>query len=103
MTRESALPDVGISPEVDKVAFSLAKGAVSDAIQTASGTVIVKVTERGDVTQEDFRLARDRFRAELVNEKRGRFFASYMTKAKEQLKIEVKEDVMRRIREAQQI
>src|SRR5687767_10866539 len=103
VTRESALPDVGISPEVDKVAFGLAKGAVSDAIQTASGTVIVKVTERDDVTQEDFRLARDRFRAELVNEKRGRFFASYMTKAKEQLKIEVKEDVMRRIREAQQI
>jgi peptidyl-prolyl cis-trans isomerase D len=103
VTRESALPDVGISPEVDKVAFSLAKGAVSDPIQTPSGTVIVKVTDRDDVTQEDFRLARDRFRAEVVNEKRGRFFASYMTKAKEQLKIEVKEDVMRRIREAQQI
>src|SRR5688572_10489172 len=103
VTRESALPDVGISPEVDKVAFSLAKGAVSDPIQTPSGTVIVKVTDRDDVTPEDFRLARDRFRAELVNEKRGRFFASYMTKAKEQLKIEVKEDVMRRIREAQQI
>jgi peptidyl-prolyl cis-trans isomerase D len=103
VARDSALPDVGISPEVDKVAFSLAKGAVSDPIQTAAGTVIVRVTDRDDVTPEDFRLGRDRFRAEIVNEKRGRFFASYMTKAKEQLKIEVKEDVMRRLREAQQI
>ena len=103
VARDSALPDVGISPEVDKVAFSLAKGAVSDPIQTATGTVIVRVTDRDDVTPEDFRLGRDRFRAEIVNEKRGRFFASYMTKAKEQLKIEVKEDVMQRLRAAQQI
>ena len=102
VARDSALPDVGVSPEVDKVAFALAKGAVSDPIQTDSGTVIVRVSDRDDVTADEFKIARERFRAELVNERRGRFFASYMTKAKERLKIEIKADVIRRLLDAQQ-
>jgi parvulin-like peptidyl-prolyl isomerase len=103
VARGSALPGVGVSAEVDKVAFALPKGAVSDPIQTANATVIVRAADRDDVTPEEFRLARERFRAELVNERRSRFFASFMTKAKERLKIEVKADVMRRLLDAQQI
>ena len=103
VSRGSALPGVGVSPEVDKIAFALPKGAVSDPIQTPNATVIVRAADRDDVTPEEFRLARERFRAELVNERRSRFFASFMTKAKERLKIEVKADVMRRLLDAQQI
>jgi parvulin-like peptidyl-prolyl isomerase len=102
IARNSALPDVGVSLEVDKVAFALPKGAVSDPIQTPAATVIVRVVDRDDVTPDEFKLAKERFRAELVNERRGRFFASYMTKAKERIKIEVKTDVMRRLLDAQQ-
>ena len=102
ITRDSALPDIGINQQVDKVAFALPKGGVSDPIHTDSGTVIVRVSDRDDVTPEEFRIARERFRAELVNERRGRFFSSYMTKAKERLKIEVKADVLRRLLDAQQ-
>jgi peptidyl-prolyl cis-trans isomerase D len=102
VARGSALPGVGVSAEVDKVAFALPKGAVSDPIQTPNATVIVRVVDRDDVTPEEFRLARERFRAELVNERRSRFFAAFMTKAKERLKIEVNADVMRRLLEAQQ-
>jgi peptidyl-prolyl cis-trans isomerase D len=102
VARDSALPDIGISPEVDKVAFALPKGGVSDPIQTADATVIVRVSDRDDVTADEVRIARERFRVELVNERRGRFFASYMTKAKEKLKIEVKADVLRRLLDAQQ-
>jgi peptidyl-prolyl cis-trans isomerase D len=102
IARGSALPDIGINQQVDKVAFALPKGGVSDPIQTDSGTVIVRVSDRDDVTPEEFRIARERFRAELVNERRGRFFSSYMTKAKERLKIEVKADVLRRLLDAQQ-
>jgi len=103
VARGSALPDVGVSAEVEKVAFALPKGGISDPIQTPNATVIVRVVDRDDVTPEEFRLARERFRAELVNERRARFFASYMTKAKERLKIEVKADVIRRLLDAQQI
>ena len=100
--RDTALPDVGVSPAVDKVAFTLPKGTVSDPIQTDNATVVIRVVDRDEVTPDEFKQARERFRAELVSEKRGRFFASYMTKAKERLKIEVKTDVMRRVLDAQQ-
>ena len=102
IARGAALPDVGISPEVDKVVFALPKGAVSDPIQTADATIIVRVADRDEVTPDEFKLAKEKFRAEIVNERRGRFFAAYMTKAKERLKIEIKSDVLRRVIDAQQ-
>ena len=102
VARDSALPEVGVNADVEKVAFALPKGAVSDPIQTTDATVIVRVEDRDDVTPDEMKLGRERFRAELLNERRSRFFASFMTKAKEKLKIEVKADVMRRLMEAQQ-
>ena len=65
--------------------------------------MIVRVADRDDVTPDEMKLGRERFRAELLNERRGRFFASFMTKAKEKLKIDVKADVMRRLMDAQQV
>jgi peptidyl-prolyl cis-trans isomerase D len=98
--RGSALPDIGISPEVDRVAFTLPAGSVSDPIQTTDGTVIVRVVERDDVTSDELRQAQEAFRAELLNERRARFFSSYMGKAKERMNVEIKTDVLRRVLEA---
>ena len=84
------------------MAFVLPAGGVSDPVQTADGTVIVRVMERDAVTPEEFRIARERFRAELLNERRGQFFTAYMTKAKTRLSIEVRNDVVRRLTAAQQ-
>jgi len=95
--RGSALPDIGVSPEVDRVAFGLPVGGVSDPIQTTDGTVIVRVMERDEVTPDEFRQAREAFRAELLAERRGRFFSAYMGKAKERMSIEVKNDVLQRV------
>jgi peptidyl-prolyl cis-trans isomerase D len=100
--RNSALPDVGVSPEVDKVAFTLPAGGVSDPIQTADGTVMVRVVERDDVTPDEFRIARERFRAELLSERRGQFFTAYMSKVKDRLSIEVRNDVLRKLTAPQQ-
>jgi peptidyl-prolyl cis-trans isomerase D len=97
IARGSALPDVGISPEVDAVAFTLPLNAVSDPIRTNDATVIVRVASKDAVTPEKFNQEKEAFRAELLNEKRNRFFTAYMTKAKEQMKIELKPDVLRRV------
>jgi peptidyl-prolyl cis-trans isomerase D len=97
IAREAALPDIGVSPEVDKVAFSLPAGAVSDPIATADGTVIVRVVERDEVTPDEFRPAKEQFRAELLNERRNRFFTAYMNRAKEKMAIEINTDVVRRV------
>ena len=100
IARESALPDVGVSAQVDKVAFALPIGGVSDPITTDAGTVVVKVVERDDVTPDEFRTAREQFRAELLNERRSRFFAAYMGKVKEKLNVQIKGDVVTRITSA---
>jgi peptidyl-prolyl cis-trans isomerase D len=97
VARGSALPDVGVSPEVDRVAYGLPVGGVSDPIQTTDGTVIVRVSERDDVTPDELRQARETFRAELLSERRSRFFAAYMAKAKERMRIKVNEDVITRL------
>jgi peptidyl-prolyl cis-trans isomerase D len=53
ISRGAPLPDAGVSPEVDKVAFSLPVGGTSGPIATTDGTVIVRVTERSDVKPEE--------------------------------------------------
>ena len=95
--RSSALPDVGVSPEVDKLVFSLPAGSVSDPIPTNDGTVIVRVVERDEVTPEEFRPAKETFRADLLNERRNRFFTAYMNRAKEKMAIQVNNDVVRKV------
>jgi peptidyl-prolyl cis-trans isomerase D len=97
ITRESALPDVGVSPEVDAVAFTLPVGGVSDPITTPEGTVVIRVAERDEVTADEFTVAKEAFRAELLAERRNQFFSAYMTKAKERMNIEIRSDVVRRV------
>jgi peptidyl-prolyl cis-trans isomerase D len=98
ITRDSPVPDLGAAAaEVTDAAFKLPKGAVSDPIRTDSGTVIVKVLEKAETSQVDLDRSKDTFRQELLNDRRSRFFASYMTKAKEKMKIEVNRQALERV------
>ncbi len=97
IARGSALPELGVSPQVDKVAFSLPAGAVSDPISTDSGTAIVKVLEKKDVTPAEVTAARDQLRDELVNDRRNRFFSAYMVKAKQGMSISVNREALQRV------
>ncbi len=94
VARGTALPDVGISPAIDKAAFGLTPGTVSDPIETSNGTVIIKVLQREDVTPAQVASGRDTLRQEMLGERRGRFFSSYMVKAKLKMGIEINRDVL---------
>jgi peptidyl-prolyl cis-trans isomerase D len=96
IARGAALPDIGISPDIDKVAFTLPQGGVSDAIPTPQGTAIIRVVEKEAVTDAQIAAGVDQTRAELVNQRRDRLFSGYMVKAKEKLKIQINQDTLSR-------
>ncbi|MBI4478359.1 MAG: peptidyl-prolyl cis-trans isomerase [Acidobacteria bacterium] len=97
VARDSALPEVGISATVDRAAFSLPVGAVSDPIGTDTATVIIKVLERTDPTTAEFEKAKDQLRSDLLDERRTRFFNAYMVKAKQRMDIQINREVLGRL------
>jgi len=94
IARESPIPDVGVSPEVDAAAFSLPVNGVSEPIVTNVGTVIVRVTERDEVTPDELTEGKEAFREQLLSERRNRFFSAYMTKAKQKMDIEINNEAL---------
>jgi peptidyl-prolyl cis-trans isomerase D len=87
IVRGAALPDVGMSPAVDAVAYALPQGGVSDPIVTDTGAVIVKVLEKQSPTADEVKSGRDGVKNELLNQQKQRFYGSYMTKARERMNI----------------
>jgi parvulin-like peptidyl-prolyl isomerase len=96
LTQDSPIPDLGVAPAVEDAAFKLAVGAVSDPIATDNGTAVIKVVEKKAVTPEEWSSSKDRFREELLTDRRNRFFSAYMVKAKQKMKIEVNRESLQR-------
>jgi peptidyl-prolyl cis-trans isomerase D len=97
ITRESPLPDLGVAPAVEEAAFKLPVGTTSDPIVTDFGTAVVKVLEKQEVSAPDLAKGKDKFRDELLNDRRNRFFSAYMVKAKQRMKIEVNRETLQRV------
>jgi peptidyl-prolyl cis-trans isomerase D len=96
IARDSPIPDLGVAPAVDAVAFKLPVGAVSDAIPTDNGTAVIKVLDKKETTPEEWKTAKDPFREELLSDRRNRFFGAYMVKAKQRMKIEYYRETLQR-------
>jgi peptidyl-prolyl cis-trans isomerase D len=97
IARGAPIPDLGVSEAIDAVAFSLPQGGISDPITTPSGTAIIRVVEKQNVTDAEIESGRDQLRDELVNQRRDRFFGAYMQKAKQGLKINIHQDTLARV------
>ena len=97
ITRDSPIPDLGVAPAVEDAAFKMPQGAVSEAIPTDNGTAVIKVIEKKEVTADEWTGAKDRFREELLSDRRNRFFGSYMAKAKKNMKIDVNRETLQRV------
>jgi peptidyl-prolyl cis-trans isomerase D len=97
IARDAPIPDVGASAAVHDAAFSLPVGAVSEPIATDNGTAVVKVLEKQETTPEQLALAKDKFREELLADRRNRFFSAYMVKAKQKMKIDVNREALQRV------
>jgi peptidyl-prolyl cis-trans isomerase D len=105
IARGATITDVGVSPAVDAAAFALPAGGVSDPIVTDTGAVIVKVLEKADANTKPAVAAKDApaaqppatmdsVRTDLLTERRNRFYASYMSKARERMKVNINREVI---------
>ena len=97
LARGSAIPDLGMSEAIDAAAFSLPQGGVSDAIATPTGSAVIRVVERVDVTDAEIEQGKDALREELVNQRRDRFFGAYMEKAKTALRINIRQEILAQV------
>lgn len=96
VARDSVLPTLGVSSAADKAAFSLPVGGVSSPVASESAYGIIKVIERQELKPDEFNSARPTFRDEILNERRGRFFASYMERARQKIRIDVNQEAVQR-------
>src|SRR3989442_14272365 len=97
ISRDSPIPDLGVAPAVEEAAFKMPVGGVSEAIATDNGTAVIKVIEKKEVTPDEWKTAKERFREELLSDRRNRFFGSYMMKAKKGMKIDVNRETLQRV------
>jgi peptidyl-prolyl cis-trans isomerase D len=94
IARGSPIGDIGVSPAVDAVAFTMPAGGVSDPIKTDNGAVVVKVLEKKDPTPQEIAAGKQQMKDELMNERRGRFFSAYMAKARERIDVRINNQLL---------
>jgi peptidyl-prolyl cis-trans isomerase D len=97
ISRGQPIGDAGVSPALENAAFALPAGAVSDPIVMENGAAIVKVLERKDVVPEELAKQKDSLREELLNDRKNKFFAAYMTKARQRMKININRETIAQI------
>jgi hypothetical protein len=97
IARGAPIGDAGVSPALEAAAFSLPKGAVSDPVVTETGAAIVKVLDRQDVAPDQLAKEKDSLRTELLNDRKQKFFAAYMAKARQRMKININRETIAQI------
>jgi peptidyl-prolyl cis-trans isomerase D len=97
ITRDSPIPNLGMATEITETAFTFAPGTVSDPITTDMGSAVIKVVEKQEVTPQELAANKEKFREELLTDRRNRFFAAYMSKAKQKMRIEVNQEAVQRV------
>ena len=97
IARGAPIGDAGVSPSLEAAAFALPAGAISDPIVTDNGAAIVKVLERKDVAPDELAKQKDTLRTELLNDRKQKFFAAYMAKARQRMKIEINRETIAQI------
>ena len=89
VVRGTPLPGLGARSEIEEIAFGLGVGDTSDVLATDDAVAVIHVIEREEITEDGFAEARDSLRTELLLDRQGRFFAAYMTKAKDSMQIDI--------------
>ncbi len=81
-------------PEFEEAVFKMNKGEVSEAIKTQFGTHIIKLTDRAEPAQRDFRQVKNLVEKQLLNDKRSKLFNEFIEKLKGSDQIQIDEKAL---------
>ncbi len=95
--RKQYLSVIGENAEVDKLAFSLPLNETSDPIEFANGYALIRILDRKEVTKEDFQENLSSEKETQLETKKNKFFASFMSKLREDKGIKIRYDVFLKI------
>ena len=94
IARGASLPQVGVSAELERVAFDMEPGAISDVVQTGNAVAIVHLVERQEATADNLAENRETIRDELTAQRQSQFFTAYLDEVKARLQITVDQAVL---------
>jgi parvulin-like peptidyl-prolyl isomerase len=77
--------------------FGLPKGGTSAPISTESAVLVAHVLDRADVAPETVAKEKLQTANQLMQQRRQEFFAAYMTKAKQKMKITFNEAAIKTV------
>ena len=95
--RDSPLPEIGVAAQVDAAAFALPAGAVGGPVDTDNAVVVFKVVEHKEPTPFELAAGREQLGDDMLTDRRERFFAAYMQKVKQGMKIEVNRENLQKV------
>jgi peptidyl-prolyl cis-trans isomerase D len=95
--RGQYLSIVGENSEIDELAFSLPLNEGSEPVEFEEGYALIKILDRKVVTQEDLEKDKETERENLLEAKKNKFFQSYMSKLREEKKVEPEWDLFLKI------
>ncbi len=87
---------IGESREIDELSFTLPVGEASDPVEIESGYVLVRVLDRKEVTKEEFEKQKKTETENLLETKKNRFFASYLSKLREEKEVKIRYDLFQK-------
>jgi peptidyl-prolyl cis-trans isomerase D len=84
---------IGESREIDELSFTLALGEASDPIEIESGYALIRVLDRKEVTKEEFEKVKETETENLLETKKNRFFASFLSRLREEKEVKIRYDL----------
>ena len=92
-TKSQSIPKIGFSPEILAAAFTIEPFKISSLIETDRGVYFIKVMERTEINEEEYKQQRNSIRMRLLNQKSQSFFNKWYEELKEQADIEDNRDL----------
>ena len=81
-------------PEFEEAAFQMKKGEIGGVVKTPFGYHIIKLTDRAEPAQRDFRQVKNLVEKQLLNDKRSKHFNELMKKLKGNDQIQIDEKAL---------